>query len=40
MRPISELTEEEIERVTGLFRARREPKGVPLIWDVVVVEAD
>jgi hypothetical protein len=40
MRPISELTEEEIETVTGLFRARREPKGVPLIWDVVVVEAD
>jgi hypothetical protein len=40
MRPISELTEEEIETVTGLLHARREPKGVPLIWDVVVVEAD
>jgi SAM-dependent methyltransferase len=40
MRPISELTEEDIETVTGLFRARREAKGVPLIWDVVVVEAD
>ena len=40
MRPISELTEEEIETVTGLLHARRESKGVPLIWDVVVVEAD
>jgi SAM-dependent methyltransferase len=40
MRPVSELTEEEIEMVTGLFHARREPRGVPLIWDVVVVEAD
>jgi SAM-dependent methyltransferase len=40
MRPISELTKEEIETVTGLLHARREPKGVPLIWDVVVVEVD
>jgi SAM-dependent methyltransferase len=40
MRPISELTEEEIETVTGLLHARREPKGIPLIWDIVVVEAD
>jgi len=39
MRPISELTEEEIETVTVLLHARREPRGVPLIWDVVV-EAD
>jgi hypothetical protein len=39
MRPISELTEEEIKTVTGLLHARREPKGVPVIWDVVV-EAD
>ena len=40
MRPINELTAEEIETVTGLLHARREAKGVPLIWDVVVVEAD
>ena len=39
MRPISELTEEEIDTVTVLLHARREPRGVPLIWDVVV-EAD
>lgn len=24
--------------VTGLLHARRESKGVPLIWDIVVVE--
>jgi SAM-dependent methyltransferase len=39
MRPISELTEVEIETVAGLLHARRTPKGVPLIWDIVVVEA-
>ena len=40
MRPISELTKEEIETVTGLPHARREPKGVPLNWDAVTVEVD
>jgi SAM-dependent methyltransferase len=40
MRPIEELTEDEIETIARLLQARRAPQGVPLIWDVIVVEAD
>jgi hypothetical protein len=40
MRPISELTKEETGTVTGQPHARREPTGVPLNWDVVIVEVD
>jgi hypothetical protein len=40
MRPIGELTAKEIATVTELLDARRGPRGVPLIWDIVVVETD
>jgi SAM-dependent methyltransferase len=40
MRPISELGEDEIATIAELLDARRAPQGVPLIWDVIIVEAE